>query len=74
MKSAILVAVCLLIPMSAASQTDVPRTAWGAPDLQGMWTISTMTPLKRPPGLEDTPRVTGIAAAAFRGGPPQLDS
>ena len=67
MKTATLVAVYLLIPLSAASQTEVPRTAWGAPDLQGMWTITTMTPLERPAGLEDTPRVTGIAAAAFIG-------
>ena len=67
MKTATLVAVCLLIPISAASQSEVPRTGWGAPDLQGMWTITTMTPLERPPGLEDTPRVAGLAAAAFIG-------
>jgi len=25
-----------------------PRTAWGDPDLQGVWTYATMTPLERP--------------------------
>ena len=25
-----------------------PRTAWGAPDLQGVWDYRTMTPLQRP--------------------------
>ena len=28
-----------------------PRTAWGAPDLQGVWTSSTLTPLERPTEL-----------------------
>ncbi len=27
---------------------DVPRTSWGDPDLQGIWTGSTITPLERP--------------------------
>jgi hypothetical protein len=25
-----------------------PRTAWGAPDLQGVWSSGTVTPLERP--------------------------
>ena len=28
--------------------TDVPRTAWGAPDLGGVWDYRTITPLERP--------------------------
>ena len=31
----------------------VPRTPWGAPDLQGVWTGSTLTPLERPMDLAD---------------------
>src|SRR6266404_9877262 len=27
---------------------DVPRTPWGDPDLQGIWSGSTITPLERP--------------------------
>ncbi len=30
-----------------------PRTPWGAPDLQGIWTSSTYTPLERPENLGD---------------------
>jgi hypothetical protein len=31
-----------------ASAGAVPRTAWGQPDLQGVWNFSTLTPLERP--------------------------
>lgn len=42
-----LVAVAAL---SAAGPQPVPalRTAWGAPDLQGVWSTSTVTPMQRP--------------------------
>jgi len=32
---------------SDASKGD-PRTAWGAPDLQGIWNTNTFVPLERP--------------------------
>ena len=37
-------------PAAAQSSpaTDVPRTAWGAPDLGGVWDYRTITPLERP--------------------------
>ena len=38
----------------AAAQTTAkkaPRTTWGHPDLQGLWTNDTFTPLQRPPAL-----------------------
>jgi len=37
----------------AAGQTHAgpPRTAWGEPDLRGVWTGSTLTPLERPRDL-----------------------
>ena len=47
-----LVAFVLLIPLSAAGQ-HVPRTPFGAPDLQGVWTGSSVTPLERPRELAD---------------------
>ena len=31
-----------------AKNADVHRTLWGDPDLQGIWTGSTITPLERP--------------------------
>ncbi len=33
----------------ASGQWAVGRTAWGDPDLQGMWTNETITPFERPP-------------------------
>ena len=27
---------------------DIPKTLWGAPNLQGIWTNATATPLERP--------------------------
>jgi hypothetical protein len=33
---------------SAAKKAPVPRTAWGKPDLQGVWDFRTITPLERP--------------------------
>ena len=39
-------AVVVLMPESVAGQA--PRTPWGDPDLQGLWTNSTTTPLERP--------------------------
>ena len=45
--------VLVLLPMTVSSQQEdiesvVPRTPWGPPDLQGVWTNSTTTPLERP--------------------------
>ena len=36
-------------PSSASAQQAVPRTLWGEPDLQGIWTDETDTPLQRSP-------------------------
>ena len=33
---------------SQAQTFEVPRTAWGDPDLQGQWNSQTSTPLERP--------------------------
>lgn len=38
----------LVASMSLAQDYDVPRTAAGKPDLQGVWTNKTLTPLTRP--------------------------
>ena len=37
-------------PKLAAPKTEL-RTPWGEPDLQGVWTGSTLTPLERPASL-----------------------
>ena len=48
-----LVACISLWVAPAATQTAVPRTSWGDPDLQGNWDFSTITPLERPEELAD---------------------
>ena len=41
-------------PVSLQGQSsDVPRTPWGDPDLQGLWTNTTTTPMERPDDLAD---------------------
>lgn len=42
------VAVLTMVPAAAAAQTAAPRTPWGAPDLNGVWSHGTATPLERP--------------------------
>ena len=37
-----------LVPILAAGQAQTLRTSWGDPDLQGVWTGMTPTPLERP--------------------------
>ena len=49
-------ATVALVAATAAqgpSKSSVPRTPWGQPDLQGVWTNSTTTPLERPADLAD---------------------
>ncbi len=36
------------VPVEVASSGPAPRTAWGEPDLQGIWTDPYQTPLQRP--------------------------
>ena len=49
-----LVAVLLVgAAVTTAQPTDVPRTLWGHPDLQGIWDQTTGTPLERSPEVGD---------------------
>src|SRR5438552_9558505 len=43
-----LVGLVLSAAAPAAAQAKAPRTAWGKPDLQGIWDFRTITPLERP--------------------------
>ena len=62
--SALMVVVVGLaaIPIMAAAQ-EMPRTAWGEPDLQGVWDFRTLTPLQRPEDLGDKAFLTAEEAA-----------
>ncbi len=56
----------LLLTAPAAAQTEdwtPPRTAWGTPDLQGVWDFRTITPMERPAALADTDVLSDEAAA-----------
>ena len=49
----------------AAAQTEVPRTLWGQPDLQGIWDFRTLTPLQRPEHLAEREFLTQEEAATL---------
>ena len=67
--SAGLVTVVLLLPLSSAAQatgdSGVPRTPWGAPDLQGVWDNRTITPLERPGQFVGQETLTADEATAY---------
>ena len=48
-----------------AAQTTVPRTAWGQPDLQGIWDFRTITLLERPEDLAEQEFLTVEEAATL---------
>ena len=56
-----ILAVSLAAP--AAAQNEAPRTAWGAPDLQGIWDFRTITPMERPEQFGDRAFLTEEEAA-----------
>src|SRR5947209_3283770 len=41
-----------------AARTVVPKTPWGDPNLQGVYTFSTLTPLQRPNALTGKEKLT----------------
>ena len=63
-------AIVLLAASGAAAQPggggEAPRTAWGAPDLGGVWDFRSITPFERPEALGDRQLLTDEDAAAVR--------
>ena len=59
----------LLTPVVAAAQGGggkaTPRTAWGDPDLQGVWDYWTFTPLERPKEFAGKATLTAEEAAKY---------
>ena len=47
-----LLAASLICAPAALAQVDAPRTSFGAPDLEGVWSSLTATPLERPPAFD----------------------
>ena len=63
------VLAAMLAPAAAVGQPSEapspPRTAWGDPDLQGIWNNATLTPLQRPANLADRAFLTAEEAAGL---------
>ena len=57
-------AVVATVSVAAQSKQAAPRTPWGDPDLQGVWSIATITPFERPATLADKGQLTEQEAAA----------
>ena len=52
MCAAVVLASQVLMPVVAQTDTEhwtLSRTPWGDPDMQGIWSFATITPLERPP-------------------------
>ena len=65
-KLALPVCLIVLLPLAAAAQSasdEIPRTAWGAPDLQGIYDFGTATPFQRPAELAGRATFTAEEAA-----------
>ncbi len=58
-------ASCVAVVMAVAAQGQIPRTPDGHPDLQGIWSNSTLTPIERPPVLAGKPVLSEAEARAF---------
>ena len=58
------IGVWALTPLTAVAQSaELPRTPWGAPDLQGVWDFRSITPMERPAALADKEFLTEAEAA-----------
>jgi hypothetical protein len=56
--SSLLLMALSLVPSVQAQKYRTPRTPWGDPDLQGLWSNQTSTPLERPGSLVDRQTLT----------------
>ena len=65
MLAAVAAFVCLLAAPAAAQDWTVPRTAWGEPDIQGVWDFRTVTPMERPDEFQGQEFLTEEEAAAL---------
>jgi len=58
-------AAALAQTKAPAAAAKIPRAKDGHPDLQGIWTNATITPLERPPGLAGKATLTDAEAVAL---------
>src|SRR5215510_10204395 len=55
----------VLTARTGAQKSNVPRLADGRPDLQGVWSFESATPLQRPPQFANKPVLTDAETEAF---------
>lgn len=60
-----LASIALLAGQSGPKHWAVPRTPDGKPDLEGVWTNATLTPLERPASMAGKPTLTDAEATAW---------
>ena len=70
MKTRIIGVMVVTLAIQTVSRVDAQdqarRTPWGDPDLEGIWTNATLTPLQRPPELAGKEFFTPEEAAQFQ--------
>jgi len=62
----VVVSFCVLATIHTSAQDNVRRTPWGDPDIEGIWTNATLTPLQRPPELASKEFFTAEEAKQFQ--------
>ncbi len=55
MRTLLSITLGLIVASSMPAQKAIPHTPDGHPDLQGVWTNATITPLERPAALAGKP-------------------
>jgi hypothetical protein len=60
-----LAAIAVLALSAPMAGQHLPRTSWGHPDLQGIWSTATITPFERPADLAGKEFLTKDEAAEF---------
>src|SRR5918995_4143247 len=59
----VLIAAVTVVGQGREPRAEGPRTPWGDPDLQGIWSVATITPFERPAALKDKAQLTEQEAA-----------
>ena len=71
--AAAVIAVVVPIAGQTSKRYSAPRTAWGAPDLQGFYNVATITPLERPANYGNRLALTEAEASALERAEAQRD-
>ncbi|MCY4600043.1 MAG: hypothetical protein OXF27_09005 [Acidobacteria bacterium] len=60
----VLIGIAWVAPATLEAQSAAARTPWGDPDLQGLWTNTTTTPMERPDDLAEKDTLSSEELAA----------